>query len=184
MNRKRLLGICVLTLVFCALVTIPSWGQRAGQAKNPGPLGFWKQALNRAGATALDSTQESALTSLISAFRAANRPAAPNSAELAARDAYADAILSGDANATAAADNLAGVLAARQQTRLEAEAQFAIQALAILHSDQIAALQNSVGKQGLLRVLSSLGGLGGRPGAGMMMGRSGQIAARARRNQQ
>ena len=130
----------------------------------------------------MDSAQESALTTLISTFRNANRPAAPNSAEQAARDAYANAILSGG-DPKAAADNLASVLSARQQARLEAEAGFEIQALSILHSDQIAALQNSVGKQGLLRALSSLiGGPGGRPGFGMM-GRN-AAPARAPRSRQ
>jgi len=185
MDRKRLLGICALALALFALVTVPSWAQRSGPADNASktPLRFLKQALNKAGATALDSTQESALTSLISTFRRTNRPGAPNADEKSARDNYVAAILSGSGDPKAAADQLAGVLAARQQARLEAEAQLHIQALAILHSDQIAALQNSVGNQGVLRALSSLLGPGGRPGPGMM-GRGGPIGARAPRNQQ
>ena len=127
MDRKRLLGVCALALALFALVTVPSWAQGSGRANNTSkaPLGFLKQALNKAGATALDSTQESALTSLISTFRSTNQPGAPNAAEKSARDNYATAILSGSGDPKAAADQLAGVLAARQQAMLEAEAQFA-----------------------------------------------------------
>ena len=183
MDGKKLLGVCALAMALCALVTIPSWGQGSGQANSAGPLGFLKAALNKAGATALDSTQESKLTTLISNFRTANRPSAPNADEQAARDGYASAIFSGG-DTKSAADTLAGVMAARQQALLEAEAQFDIQALGYLSSDQIAALQNSVGKQGMLRILSSLAGPGGRPGPGMM-GRGGQAGtARAPRNRQ
>jgi hypothetical protein len=128
-----------------------------------------KQELNKEGAAALDSDQETALNSAITNFRKANRPAAPDSAEKTARDDYSNAILAGNNDAAkTAADKLAGVLSLRQQARLEAEAAFSIQTLSVLHSDQIAALQTSVGKEGLLRIVTSMSGPGGGFGRGMM----------------
>jgi hypothetical protein len=79
--------------------------------------------------------------------------------------------------AKTAADKLAGLMSARQQLRLEAEAAFAIQALSILHSDQVSALEASVGKEGLLRVVNSLIG----PAAGFGRGMLGPGAMGSRR---
>jgi hypothetical protein len=143
-------------------------GQGSGQRTNS-PFQFLNQALTKAGATALGSDQEAALQTAITSFRNANQPAAPTAAEQAARDSYSNAILAGNTDAAkAAADQLASVMAPRQQTRLEAEAAFAIQVLGILNSDQVAALQNSLGKQGLLRLVTALAGPGGGFGRGMM----------------
>jgi hypothetical protein len=125
--------------------------------------------LTKAGATALDSNQEAALQTAITSFRNTNQSAAPTAAEQAARDSYNNAILAGDKEAAkTAAGQIASLMAPRQQARLEAGAAFAIQALGILHSDQIPALQNSLGKQGLLRLVTALAGPGGGFGRGMM----------------
>ena len=158
----------MVALALCVLLATTVWGQGRGQRANA-PLQVLKQELAKAGATALDSNQESALQSAITNFREANRPAAPDSADKAARDDYNNAILAGNNDAAkAAADRLAGALSMRQQARLEAEATFSIQALSALHSDQIAALQTSVGKEGLLRIVTSMSGPGGGFGRGRM----------------
>jgi len=187
MNRKYISGAFVLALALCVTVATTVWGQGRGPRNNPGqradaPLQLLKQALNKAGAAALDSGQEEALRSSIMAFRNANRQGTPDPAEKAARDDYSNAIIAGNNDAArTAADKLAGLISARQQTRLEAEAAFGIQALSILHSDQIAALQTSVGKEGMLRILASMIGPGGGFGRGMM--RRGPMVSRAPGNQ-
>jgi Spy/CpxP family protein refolding chaperone len=177
MNRKFQLSAAVAALALCVIAATPLLGQVPGQRGNfqrraNAPLAFLKQALSKAGAPALSSDQETALNTAITNFRSANKPAAQNADEKAARDAYANAILTGNGDtAIGAADNLAALLSARQKTMLEAQANFEIQALSVLTSDQVAALQNSIGNQGILRVLDSLAGPGGgRFGRGMMGG--------------
>jgi hypothetical protein len=171
MNRKHKPYACMIVLALCATLATTVWGQGRGQGGSA-PLQVLKQELTKAGATALDANQESAVQSAITNFRSASRPAVPDAAEKAARDNYSAAILTGNKDsAKTAADQLASLIAPRQQARLEAEAALSIQVLTILHSDQIAALQNSVGKEGLLRLVTSLAGSGGGIGRGMM-GRS------------
>jgi hypothetical protein len=168
MNRKHKVYACIIALAICAALAATVWGQGRGQGGNA-PLQPLKQALTKVGAAALDSTQEAALQTAITSFRNANRPAAPDADEKAARDNYNSAILAGDnGSAKTAADQLANLMAPRQQARLEAEAAFSIQVLGILHSDQVTALQNSLGKQGLLRLVTGLAGPGGGFGRGMM----------------
>ncbi len=190
-NRNHQLGAVFVILALCSLSALPVWGQGRGfrQAGSTAqttydPLAFLKQALNKAGAAALDSSQETALNSLITNFRNANKPGAPDAAVQAARDEYANAILSKhQSGAIAAADKLANLMSAHQQARLEAEATFQIQALSLLHSDQVASLQNSIGNNGILRVLMSLAGPSpgfgrGRMGGPGMMGPGTQMRPR------
>lgn len=180
-NIKHRLATVAVILALSALAATNAWAQgrgprfaAAGQATQQArdPLAFLKQALSKAGAAALDSTQETALNTLITNFRNANKPA-PDPNEQGARDAYAKAILAGKnpTDANSAADNLAGLMAAHQRSMLEAEAGFMIQALSYLSSDQVAALQKSVGDTGILRVLRSMIGPGPGFGRGMMGGR-------------
>jgi hypothetical protein len=167
MNGKHKVYACIVMSALCVALAATVLGQGSGQGANP-PFQFLNQALTKAGAAALGSDQEAALQTAITSFRNANQPAAPTAAEQAARDNYNNAVLAGDTNtAKAAADQLAGAMVPRQQAMLEAEAAFAIQALGILHSDQIAALQNSLGKQGLLRLVTALAGPGGGFGRGI-----------------
>jgi hypothetical protein len=181
-RNNRFASIMVVLLALCLAATSPAWAQMRRMAQNsqstqqqPDSLAFLKQALAKAGASALDSSQETALNTLITNFRNANKPGTPDAAEQAGRDAYVTAILARDlTSATAAADNLASLFSARQRTMLEAEASFQIQALTYLHSDQVAALQSSIGNNGILRVLQSLAragfprGMGGAPGGAML----------------
>ena len=158
----------MVSAALCITLATDVWGQMRRRGANA-PLQLLRQQLNKAGAAALDSNQETALQSAIATFRSTNRPAAPEPAEKAAREDYANSILAGNNDAAkTAADKLAGLMSARQQIRLEAEAAFAIQALSILHSDQVSALEASVGKEGLLRIVSSLIGPAGGFGRGMM----------------
>lgn len=186
-NRKHQLGAVIVMLTLCVIVASPLWGQGRGfgpaaaaAQSTRDPLAFLKQALSKAGATALTSDQETALNTLITNFRSANKPTQdPN--EQAIRDQYANAILAGNlSTASSYADKLATLLSARQSTMLKAEADFQIQALHILTSGQVGALETSVGNNGILRVLQSLTRPGPGFGRGMMggpatMGARGQI---------
>lgn len=181
-HRKYQLSAAIGVLALCVITSSVLRAQgrgfrRAGMAASAtgDPLASLKQALNKAGATALDSSQESALNTLITNFRNSNQPGAPDSSEQTARDAYVNAILAKDATAaTTAADNLASLISARQRTMMEAEAGFQIQALSVLNSGQVAALQSSIGNNGILRELRSLSGPGPQFGRGMM-GAKGQM---------
>jgi len=176
MNKKRnnyfIPVLAVLLLAgLAALGPVQAQARRLAQnsqgTRQRDPLASLKQALNRSGAAALDSSQETALNALITNFLNATKPGTPDGAVQAARDAYGNAILARDLKAaTAAADSLADLLSARQRTMLEADANFQVQALTYLHNDQVAALQAKIGNNGILRVLQSLirPGLGPRPG--------------------
>jgi hypothetical protein len=167
MYGKHKVYACIATSALCMALAASVLGQGRGQRANA-PLQILSRALTKASATALDSTQESALQAAITSFRNTNQPAAPDAGEKTARDSYESAILVGDKDAAkTAADQLASLMAQRQQERLEAEAAFAIQVLGILHGDQIAALQNNLGKQGLLRLVTALVGQGRGLGRGM-----------------
>jgi len=167
MNAKQTLQRPFAILAICMTLAATVWGQGRGQGTGT-PLQHLKQQLAKAGGNALDSNQEAALQSAISAFRNANRPTAPDSAEKAARNEYGNAILAGNVDAAkTAADKLAGLMSEQQQASLKAEAAFSIQALSVLHSDQTAALIASFGNQGLLRILASLAGPGNGLGRGM-----------------
>jgi hypothetical protein len=184
-HRKHKLSTAIGMLALCIIAAGTLWAQGRGyrQAGTGAPatsdrMATLKQALNKAGATALDSSQESSLNELITDFRNAHQPGAPDPAEQTARDAYVHAILAKDAAAaTSAADNLASLLSTRQRTMMEAETGFQIQALSVLNSDQVAALQSSIGNNGILRALQSLS----RPGPGFgrgMMGGPGMMGGR------
>jgi hypothetical protein len=160
----------IAVLVLCAAIATTAWAQGRGPRANS-HIQMISQALTKASAPALDSTQESALQAAAASLRNTRRPA-PDAAEKNARDSYAAAILAGDgASAQTAADQLADIMAQRQKRRLEAEAAFAIQVFSILHSDQIAALQSSMGKEGLLRLVTSPAGPAGSGFGRGMMGR-------------
>jgi hypothetical protein len=185
-HRKHQLGAAIGMLALCLIATGALWAQgrgyrQAGAPATSDPLAILKQSLNKAGATALDSSQEAALNTLITNFRSAHQPGAPDPAEQTARDAYVNAILAKDSTAaTTAADILASLLSTRQRTMMEAETEFEIQALSVLNGDQVAALQSTMGNNGILRVLQSLSGRGpgfGRAGMGNpgMMGGRGQM---------
>jgi Spy/CpxP family protein refolding chaperone len=181
-QRKYQLSVISGMLALCLMASSALWAQGRGfrpagmgAAATRDSLASIKQALNKAGATALDSAQEAALTALITNFRKAHQPGVPDPSTQTARDAYTSAILAKNVTAaTSAADNLASLLLTRQRTMMEAEAGFQIQALSVLTAGQVAALQNGIGNDGILRVLQSLSGPG--PGFGRgMMGRGGQM---------
>jgi hypothetical protein len=161
---KRNSIIAIVALAFGLTVAIPLWAQRnqvrpfaqANRAQRD-PLAILRQALNKAGANALSSAQEQQLNSLVSSFREARKNRTPDQSVQTATANYQAAVLTGDpAKAVAAADQLAVALSGRTTETLEANARFLAQVYSVLQNDQVAALETSIGKTGLFRVLRSL----------------------------
>jgi hypothetical protein len=77
-NRFNLILAAALALYMAAalpgLVLAQDTKEPPTSGQTPDPLGRLKQALSDAGATALTTSQESALTTLITDFRTANQP--------------------------------------------------------------------------------------------------------------
>jgi|WetSurSiteA1Bulk_404760.scaffolds.fasta_scaffold23296_2 hypothetical protein len=163
-TQKKYLVLVFVILGLCLGAALPlsaqrRQGQRIARATQTArdPLVSLRQVLNKAGATALSSAQEQQLNDLITMFKSERKAQGQDSALQSARKNYETAILTGDvANATNAADELAKLLSTRLSARLEANASFRAKAYTVLQSDQVSALESSIGKDGLLRVLRSL----------------------------
>ncbi len=160
----------LILAVSCLLLTIgsPLWAQgrrmqaQAGSASQRDPLAFLTRAIQNAGAPALTTAQQQQLQSLIQSYQAARQAVGSDPGVQSAQQSLDDAILSGNAaNVSKAADTLAGALAPLQLKNLEVQANFEVQALAVLQP-QVAALVQKDGNAGLLRILRSLSG--GGPG--------------------
>ncbi len=172
MNRK--LNFVTLFLLSLALGAFQLAGAQIAQRQPPpppppDPLGMLRHALKGAGAPDLTSQQEDQLISLIKQFREANKPAGPDEALRDAHQAYEAAILAGNSGAAnAAAQTIANKVAAVTGARLQAEAGFKIQALAILRSNeqQYHALVQHIGTQGISHILGAMAGGPGPHGPG------------------
>ncbi|MBS1806771.1 MAG: hypothetical protein JST84_01100 [Acidobacteria bacterium] len=147
-------------IMFFSLMT-GVMAQRHGASADP--LRGLKKALADAGALALTTTQEEQLKTLIQAYRD-GQPDGPSDALQAAHDAYEAAILAGDqAAANAQAAVIANLQATAANTRLQAEAKFKLDVIALLktNGDQAGLLRTKFGDEGFLRILGSLAGGGG-----------------------
>lgn len=156
-------------LLLCALVAsaVITVAQPQRPQRDRDALGFLKRALTEASAPALTTQQETQLNTLITSFREA-RPDGPDEQLDAARTAYNNAVLAGDAAAaTAQATIIANRSAALTAARLQADAQFKIAVLAVLKSGgQLDALQQKFGAERVLGIVSSLAGWRGFGGPG------------------
>lgn len=160
-------------VIFCAALACAGAVAANAQTARPTPdsLRGLKHALETASAPALSSQQEEQLKTLIQQFRESRKSQGPNEALGAARKAYNDAIQAGDvAAASAQAQTIANLVAAQSSENLKAEAGFAIQALAVIKSNQqqYDALVQQFGASGVSRLVSGLAGGGrfGGPGRG------------------
>lgn len=159
-------------LLFCALVasTTMTFAQHGnggpqGQATRD-PLGALKRAITQASAPSLTTQQETDLTALITAYKAA-LPTEEDATLEAAREAFNAALIAGNLTT---AQTQATAIATRQaqlsDARLKAAAKFVIDALTILkNGGQFALLQTKFGDDRTLHLVESLvggGGLGGR----------------------
>jgi Spy/CpxP family protein refolding chaperone len=170
-NRINLLFVFLL----CLAVVLPtlSAAQRRPNAtapttppdttQAPDQLRRLKQALSDAGATALTTAQETALTTLITNFQTANKPT-PS----ATRIAYDNYILAGNADqAIALIPILQEEQGAQALARQQAEVNFAVNAVQLLTADQVNALQQDLGSDELVHLIQSLAGPGGPGGPPM-----------------
>jgi hypothetical protein len=166
MKRRHQLVFAVLAIGLSGIGS----GLIRAQTSTVDYLARLTRALADAGAPALTSTQEQQLNALITAARSNRQGREPSAEVQAARTAYDNALLAGDVNTAAAqAAIIANATAAHMRTRLEADANFVVQAMNVLRSngDQIGLLQKSIGNAGLLRLMSSLAG---GPGGGFRGG--------------
>lgn len=158
-------------LLFCALAvsTTMTFAQHGpGGPGGPGgqtrdPLSALKRAITQATAPSLTTQQETDLTALITAYKDA-QPDEEDAALVAAREAYAAALLAGNlASAQAQAKIIATRQAALSEARLNAAATFTLAALANLQTGgQLAALKTKFGDERTLNLVQSLigGGFG------------------------
>jgi Spy/CpxP family protein refolding chaperone len=161
---KRFNRMLVVFLALCVIAASPGSLTAKASAdsiltdQTPDLLGRLKQALSDAGATALTTAQETALTTLIEDFRAANE-----SSPSATRLAYDNYILSAEADqAMALIPTLQSEQSAQALARAQAESTFAVNAVKILLTSQLTLLKQSLGIDELVRLIQSLaGGPGG-----------------------
>jgi hypothetical protein len=163
--QVRLASIGLLLICLFSAITITSFADQGTRD----PLSGLKRALSQASAAALTTQQETDLTALITAYKAA-LPDGSDDALEAAREAFDAAILAGDATAAQAQ---AAIIASRSSAlltaRLTAEITFEIGVLASLKSGgQFDALITKYGNDRVLNIVRSLAGGGGfdggRPG--------------------
>lgn len=163
-TKAFLLSLFVVTLAVGAALA-----QRPGGGTPPDALGGLKRALADANAAELSSQQEEQLKTLITAFREANKPQGPPAGLEEAHRAYEAAILAGNLSAAnTAAASITTAMQANLTARQQALAKFQIDALAVLkaNAEQYSALLKRVGTAGIVRLVGSLAGGGGRPGPG------------------
>ena len=158
MMKKQVRWIGASMMLLCALALMNT---AFGQSQRD-PLGQLKRAITQANAPTLTSTQESAITALITAYKDA-QPDEPDATIEAARDAYVAAILAGKlADAQAQATIIANQSAILAKNRLDAQAKFDIDVLTILsNGGQLDPLNTKFGADRVLGLVSSLAGSGG-----------------------
>lgn len=166
-KHNILIGTICFIFAVCANLSLVTAQQPQSRGTRDA-LGFLKRALTEANAPALTTDQESQINTLITAFQAA-QPADSSQALKDAREAYAAAVVAG--NATAAQNQagiIAGLISGEQNTRLLALAKFGTDVAAILkNGGQLEYLVQKMSNERLLGVIESLVGRGGGgPGGG------------------
>ncbi|MEO6725379.1 MAG: hypothetical protein ABIU20_10690 [Blastocatellia bacterium] len=154
-----------IALIGLAVVFSSATSAQQRPTRSFDPLTRLKKTLEEASATGLSADQETQLKALVEA-RHGNHPAGPGSEFEAARAAFDAAILAGDqAKANSQAAIIANLGTAATKARLEADAKFKLDVLAVLKAGgQVDALTQTLGSEGLLRLLGSLAGGPGGPG--------------------
>lgn len=183
MSRRSVMFCSWLFLLAALTASVsaqPPWRPEPG-AGAPNPVAFLKQALEQAGATALSADQEKQIQTLVDSIRQTQDAKQPNADLQGALSTYRDAVLSGNLNAAkSAAGTLADKEAAASQARLEEQAGWIIQILAILTPDQLNKLVAKFDTNGTFGILQRLTGPGmfgrgfhgGPGGEGPMRGRA------------
>jgi len=178
MSQRSVIWCCVLFLL--VMITASVSGQPPGRPARAGYITILKQALEEAGATALSADQEKQIEALVDSIHESLMSKQPDEALQGALSTYRDAVLSGNlSGAKSAAAALASQEAENSRIRLEEQANWMIQLLAILTPDQLNKLVAQFDTDGTFQVLQRLtgrafGGPGfrGGPGSGPMRGRA------------
>ena len=162
--------VVIEALLLLILIAVVTTYASVSQDRQRDPLGRLKHAISEAGAPALTSDQETQLTNLINSLKQ-TRPQEPDDALKAAHEAYRAAILACDlAAAQAQATIIANRSTAITSARLQANAKFEIDVLAVLKGGgQLDPLKQKLGDERLLGLIGSLAGGpfgAGRPGFG------------------
>ncbi len=181
MKRSIILTTLVLVL-FSAVAAAPAPAQQgpaagagrrmaARMAAQADPLSRLANILERAGAPALTTDEQTQLTTLITNFRNANAPQPPSDAVKSAHQNLDNAVLSGDATGAAAQVTvIVSNQSAQTTARMQAQANFAIDVIKILRANgQIDPLLKQFGDAGVVRMAMSLAA-GPGWGAGMRQG--------------
>lgn len=157
---SSIMALCVIALSVATIFAQP-------QRPTRDPLAQLKRAITDANAPTLTGTQETAITALITAYRDA-QPDDEDAVLEAAHDAFDAAILANKLNdAKAQATIIANRMAVLNKARLDGQAKFAIDVLAILgNGGQLAPLNTKFTADRVLGMVKSLagGGFGGRGG--------------------
>jgi len=170
---------CSLLFLFVTLTTPvaaqPPEPPQPG-ADRPTAMAFLKHALEEAGATALSADQETQIQGLVDTMRESSASRQPDESLITALSAYRNAVVAGDMTGVkSAAATLALKEADNSRLRLEDQATWIIQILALLAPDQLNKLIARFEPDGTFQILQrlTLGGRGfpGAPGRGPMMGR-------------
>jgi hypothetical protein len=172
-------NLCLLTLLALCLAAAvlaqdqPARMRAAGQRGASDQLLPLKNALAAASATALSTTQETKINTLLTNFRTATGPTATNAEVPAARVKYNDAILAGDTKtASAQIPSLVEIQTRQANEKMMAEAAFCIGVVQNLTADQVSALQKQLGSAGFVRTLETI--TNGMVGSGRGMGSPGR----------
>ena len=165
--QMKTFAMMVGLLAMSAVMTLAQGGHDGpGSNATRDPLSGLKRAITQANAPVLTATQETALTALITAYRAA-LPTGEDAALATAEDAYDAAILAGNqAAANTAADQIAARKAVLSAAHLKLSAKFALDVLANLKAGgQLTPLNDKFTADRVLQIARSLaggGGFGGR----------------------
>ncbi len=157
--RLALVALCALLTLSGMALAQHQGGPPDGAVQAPDPLHRLTQAIADAGAAALSTDQQTALTALITKFQADNAPT-----PTANKTSYDTFILAGnDTSAIALLPTLANERTAQELARAKALTTFAV-AVVKLIQPQLSFLQKSLGVDGLVGLIQSLAGGPGRPG--------------------
>jgi hypothetical protein len=162
LNQFKNFKVVTFSLMLIVAAAAISYAQ-GGRVSDP--FTSLKRAITQAGAPALSTTQETALTALVSEFKAALPDEGDDDTLETAREAYDAAIIAGDlAAAQVQITIITTRMAQLQDARMQAQARYAIAALTVLKSG--GQYDPLVAKYGSDRAVSLVMQLIGRGGQG------------------
>ena len=151
----------IATTLVCLSLSMSLWAQTRSSHAQRDPVARLTNSLQSAGTSALTSDQQQQLQSLIAGYKAAHPAKTPDPVLQSARNDLQTAILAKNSAGVAdPAGKIATEIGNNTTSKLEDLANFSIQALNILSSDQTTALQTHLGSGRFVQLLESLAGGG------------------------